>query len=73
MVTSNITAPQNKADLKPVTVNRYGTLDELIKILEEQFSRKGEAIVNFNKNFASSGYDHIKNNYSKNFFRLIRP
>jgi len=35
MVTSNITAPQNKADLKPVTVNRYGTLDELIKIHRE--------------------------------------
>ncbi|KKP85774.1 MAG: Pyruvate flavodoxin/ferredoxin oxidoreductase domain protein [Candidatus Roizmanbacteria bacterium GW2011_GWA2_35_8] len=46
-------------------------IDELIKILEEQFSRKGEAIVNFNKNFASSGYDHIKNNYSNKILKFL--
>ncbi|KKP67552.1 MAG: Pyruvate flavodoxin/ferredoxin oxidoreductase domain protein [Candidatus Roizmanbacteria bacterium GW2011_GWA2_35_19] len=46
-------------------------IDELIKILEDQFSKKGEAIVNFNKNFANAGYDHIKNNYSKKVLKFL--
>lgn len=39
-------------------------LEVLVKIIEEQFSRKGEEVVAFNKQFAKAGYDHVKNNYS---------
>lgn len=37
-------------------------LEVFIKVIEEQFSRKGEEVVNFNKQFAKAGYDHVTNN-----------
>ncbi len=39
-------------------------LEVLVKIIEEQFLRKGEEVVAFNRQFAKAGYDHVKNNYS---------
>lgn len=37
----------------------------LNKILEEQFLRKGQEVVDFNKKLASLGFDHVKQNFSK--------
>lgn len=41
----------------------------LFEIIEKQFARKGESIVEFNKKFAEKGYDHVKEHYSK----FIKP
>jgi len=41
-----------------------GDIDELIKIISEQFAKKGEEVINFNKQFVQAGYDAIKKNYS---------
>ena len=41
-----------------------GDIDELIKIISEQFSKKGEEVINFNKQFVQAGYDAVKKNYS---------
>ncbi|PIQ72912.1 2-oxoacid:acceptor oxidoreductase subunit alpha [Candidatus Roizmanbacteria bacterium CG_4_10_14_0_2_um_filter_36_35] len=40
-----------------------GDIDVLLKIIEEQFSKKGEEIINFNKQFANVGFNQVKNNY----------
>ncbi len=40
-----------------------GDINLLLKITEEQFSKKGEAVINFNKEFAHAGFDQVKNNY----------
>lgn len=48
-----------------------GDLDELIKIIEAQFGKKGQAVVDFNKQFAKTGFDYVKSNYQsliKNIF-----
>ena len=41
-----------------------GDVDELIRIISEQFAKKGEAVINFNKQFVQAGYDEVKKNYS---------
>ncbi len=41
-----------------------GDIDELIKIISEQFAKKGEAVINFNKQFVQTGFDEVKKNYS---------
>lgn len=41
-----------------------GELDRLLKIITEQFEKKGEEVVNFNKKFAETGYNYVKDNYS---------
>jgi len=46
-----------------------GKVDELLKIIVEQFGRKGEEVVNFNKQFAQTGYDYVKKKYPQQ----IRP
>ncbi|MDP1614247.1 MAG: 2-oxoacid:acceptor oxidoreductase family protein, partial [Methylococcales bacterium] len=38
-------------------------IEPLLKIIDEQFSRKGEEVVTFNRQFATAGYEHVKNNY----------
>ena len=43
----------------------------LINMLEEQFAKKGEAVVNFNKNFATAGYDHVKTNYKDSLLSYL--
>ena len=40
-----------------------GDINLLLKIIEEQFGKKGEAVINFNKEFAHAGFDQVKNNY----------
>jgi 2-oxoglutarate ferredoxin oxidoreductase subunit alpha len=42
-----------------------GEINELLKMIEEQFGRKGPEVVNFNKQFTQSGYNYVKKNYSK--------
>ncbi|PIY69167.1 2-oxoacid:acceptor oxidoreductase subunit alpha [Candidatus Roizmanbacteria bacterium CG_4_10_14_0_8_um_filter_39_9] len=46
-------------------------LDELNNILTGQFSRKGDEIVNFNKQFAKAGFDYIYNNYAGQKVELL--
>lgn len=41
-----------------------GDVDELVKIITEQFAKKGEEVINFNKQFIHAGYDAVKKNYS---------
>ncbi len=41
-----------------------GDIDELIKIISEQFAKKGEEVINFNRQFVQAGYDEVKKNYS---------
>src|SRR3989344_7375660 len=40
-------------------------LEILNKIMEDQFLRKGQEIVDFNKKFASLGFDQVKRNFSQ--------
>lgn len=40
-----------------------GDIDELIKLISEQFEKKGDEVINFNKLFVQAGYDAIKKNY----------
>jgi len=42
-----------------------GEITELLKIIKEQFGKKGEEVVSFNKQFAQAGYDYVKKNYSE--------
>lgn len=41
-----------------------GDVNELIKIISEQFAKKGEEVINFNKQFIQAGFDAINKNYS---------
>lgn len=41
----------------------------LLEIIEKQFAKKGEVVVNFNKKFAKYGADYVKTHYSQ----LIKP
>lgn len=43
----------------------------LYDLLESQFGRKGEAIVNFNKQFAESGYNYVLANYKEHIKPLL--
>ncbi|MFH0979493.1 MAG: 2-oxoacid:acceptor oxidoreductase subunit alpha [Candidatus Roizmanbacteria bacterium] len=38
-------------------------IDELLKIIEEQFAKKGESIIAINKQFAQAGFDLTKKNH----------
>ena len=40
-----------------------GDINVLLKIIEEQFGKKGEEVINFNKQFANAGFNQIKDNY----------
>lgn len=42
-----------------------GDVELLYSILERQFQKKGEKIVDFNKKFAKQGYGFVLNNYSQ--------
>ena len=42
-----------------------GDINALLKIIEEQFGKKGQEIINFNKQFAKSGFDQVTKNYKK--------
>lgn len=47
-------------------------INELLKIIEEQFARKGEEVVSINKKFAQAGYDNVKKNNSHENFWLVK-
>jgi 2-oxoglutarate ferredoxin oxidoreductase subunit alpha len=38
-------------------------IEEFLKVIEEQFFKKGEAVIKFNQEFAKRGYDFILENY----------
>jgi len=42
-----------------------GEINELLKIITEQFEKKGEEIISFNKKFAEAGFNYAKSNYKK--------
>lgn len=44
-------------------------LSILNEIIETQFGRKGQEVVDFNKKFAEQGYNHVKQKYTK----FIKP
>ena len=48
-----------------------GDIDELIKMISEQFVKKGEEVINFNKKFVQAGYDEVKKNYSKEILECL--
>lgn len=48
-----------------------GDIGELLKIIEEQFAKKGEAVINFNRQFAQVGYDEIKKSYSDKILNYL--
>nr|MBU1329016.1 2-oxoacid:acceptor oxidoreductase subunit alpha [Candidatus Omnitrophota bacterium] len=49
-----------------------GDISELLKIVEEQFAKKGEAVINFNRQFVQAGYDQVKNNYPLLITNLLK-
>ncbi len=48
-----------------------GDTNELIKIISEQFAKKGETIINFNRQFIQAGSDAIKKNYSDKILNYL--
>jgi 2-oxoglutarate ferredoxin oxidoreductase subunit alpha len=42
-----------------------GDINELVRIITEQFAKKGEAVINFNQTFAKAGFDQIEKSYKK--------
>jgi 2-oxoglutarate ferredoxin oxidoreductase subunit alpha len=48
-----------------------GDINKLLKIIEEQFAKKGEAVINFNKQFVQVGYDEVKKNYSNKILNYL--
>lgn len=48
-----------------------GNIGELIKIISEQFAKKGEEVINFNKLFVQAGYDAVMKNYSNKVLNYL--
>src|SRR3989339_652950 len=48
-----------------------GDVEGLIKIITEQFSKKGDEVINFNKQFIQAGFDVIKKNYSEKIVNYL--
>ncbi|MEK7109979.1 MAG: 2-oxoacid:acceptor oxidoreductase subunit alpha [Patescibacteria group bacterium] len=48
-----------------------GDIGELIKLISEQFAKKGEEVINFNKQFVQAGSDEIKKNYSDKILNYL--
>ena len=48
-----------------------GDINELIKIIAEQFAKKGEEVINFNKQFVQAGFDAINKNYSDSILSYL--
>lgn len=47
-------------------------IDELLKVIEEQFARKGAEVVSINKQFAQAGYNSVKKNFPNSNSWLIK-
>ncbi|MFA6533130.1 MAG: 2-oxoacid:acceptor oxidoreductase subunit alpha [Patescibacteria group bacterium] len=48
-----------------------GDINELIKIISEQFAKKGENVINFNKQFVQAGFDAINKNHSGSILNYL--
>ncbi|MFA6017269.1 MAG: 2-oxoacid:acceptor oxidoreductase subunit alpha [Patescibacteria group bacterium] len=48
-----------------------GDIDELIKMISEQFAKKGDEVINFNKQFVQAGFDVVKKNYPDLIFNYL--
>jgi 2-oxoglutarate ferredoxin oxidoreductase subunit alpha len=48
-----------------------GDINELIKIIAEQFAKKGEEVINFNKQFVQAGFDAVNKNYSDSILNYL--
>lgn len=48
-----------------------GDINELMKIITEQFFKKGEEVINSNKQFVQAGYEAVKKNYSDNILNFL--
>lgn len=48
-----------------------GDINELLKIVEEQFAKKGETVINFNRQFVQTGYDEVKKDYSDRILNYL--
>lgn len=48
-----------------------GDIDQLINIISEQFAKKGEEVINFNKQFVQVGFETVKKNYSNNILNYL--
>ena len=48
-----------------------GEIEELLKILKEQFIKKGEQVVEFNKKFAKEGFDYVQKNYRRKIQAIL--
>ena len=48
-----------------------GDIDQLINIISEQFAKKGEEVINFNKQFVQAGFETVKKNYSENILNKL--
>lgn len=48
-----------------------GDIDQLINIISEQFAKKGEEVINFNKQFVQAGFETVKKNYSENILNNL--
>jgi 2-oxoglutarate ferredoxin oxidoreductase subunit alpha len=48
-----------------------GDINLLINIISEQFAKKGEEVINFNKQFVQAGYDEVQKNYSTSILKYL--
>lgn len=48
-----------------------GDINELIKMISEQFAKKGDEVINFNKQFVQAGFDAVKKNYSDKILNYL--
>lgn len=48
-----------------------GDIDQLINIISEQFAKKGEEVINFNKQFVQAGFEAIKKNYPESISNYL--
>jgi 2-oxoglutarate ferredoxin oxidoreductase subunit alpha len=49
-----------------------GNLDLLNAIIEDQFQKKGEEVISFNKKLAAAGYDYVKQNSTSNIISILK-
>ncbi len=48
-----------------------GDIDQLINIISEQFAKKGEEVINFNKQFVQAGFETVKKNYPESILNNL--
>lgn len=48
-----------------------GDINELLKLISEQFAKKGEEVINYNRQFVQAGYDEVKKNYSDKILNYL--